>query len=316
MINRPVHLVERAAASLRSGAGLTPEVEAAPPIPPAPVAAPPPPAPAALDSRNGVTAPLAEPSATPGAVQLAAAERQINLDTLMRAGLSVAGQQRSRIAEECRVTVDRVLRDLRSTRHNAGLTNLMLVTSAKPGEGKTFVALNLAANIVQNGLGEVLLVDTDAKADSLSSLLGLTGAPGLLDLAADRTLRADNLLVRTALNGLLYLPIGAHAQADTRTGITRPVTLAIEQIARRFPNHIIVLDCAPCLSSSDPIALASLVTQIVIVVEAERTQRNEVESALELIQACPNVTLVLNKMQRTSNAAFGAYYYSYDSPRR
>jgi protein-tyrosine kinase len=315
MINRPVHLVERAAASLRNGAGLTPEIEAALPPPPLAATAPPPPAPAVLDSRNGVTAPPAEPSVTPDTVRSAAVERQIDLDTLTRAGLLVAERHRSRIAEEYRVTVDRVLRDLRSTRHNAGFTNLVLVTSAKPGEGKTFFALNLAASIVQNGLGEVLLVDTDAKTDSLSSLLGLADAPGLLDLAANRDLRVDNLLARTALNGLLYLPIGAYTRPDTGSGMTRPVTLAIEQIARRYPNHIIVLDCAPCLSSSDPVALASLATLIVIVVEAERTQRNEIESSLELIHACPNITLVLNKVHRTSSATFGAYYYNYVSPR-
>jgi receptor protein-tyrosine kinase len=48
------------------------------------------------------------------------------------------------------------------------------------------------------------------------------------------------------------------------------------------------------------------------VVEADRTQRDEVEAALDLIQACPNITLVLNKQQISSGYTFGSYssYYS------
>jgi receptor protein-tyrosine kinase len=75
---------------------------------------------------------------------------------------------------------------------------------------------------------------------------------------------------------------------------------------------LLILDAAPCLSTSDPAALAPLVGQVLFVVEAERTQRDEVEAALDLIQACPLIMLLLNKVQTSTRYTFGAYsnYYS------
>lgn len=46
-----------------------------------------------------------------------------------------------------------------------------------------------------------------------------------------------------------------------------------------------------------------------MVVEAERTQRNEVEAAIDLIKLCPKITLLLNKIQATTKNTFGAYDY-------
>ena len=67
-----------------------------------------------------------------------------------------------------------------------------------------------------------------------------------------------------------------------------------------------------CLSTSDPAVLAPVVGQIVFVVEADRTQRDEVEASLDLIQACQTITQVLYKQQISSRYTFGAYssYYS------
>jgi len=77
---------------------------------------------------------------------------------------------------------------------------------------------------------------------------------------------------------------------------------------------MIILDTAPCLSTSDPSTLAPLVAAIVLVVEAERTQRTEVEAAVDLVRVCPNVTLMLNKARMTTSHTFGAYYYFGDKP--
>ena len=311
MTDRSVHLVERAAEYLRSSAGLSADIGDVPlPATPSSKASP---AAGAADSVNGAT--VLPP--TPHVASEASEILRVDLETLQRAGLSAAGQQRSRIAEECHIVVDQVLRSLRSARKTAAPANLMLVTSAKPGEGKTFATLNLAASIVQNDHNEVLLVDVDGKTASMTSQLGLIDAPGLLNLAADPSLRIDDLVVRTAIGGLFYLPTGSRGLPGMEGGgMTRSVSAAVERVARRFPRHIVVLDCAPCLSSSDPIALAPLVAQIVLVVEAERTQRNEIESSLDLVRACPNVMLLLNKARMVTAATFGAYYHADDTEER
>jgi len=295
------HLVERAAALLRTGAGLTAETDngAAPLAPPAaPIAAAPIAAAPAVPAHT--IASMAPPS-----LELP----RLDIETLKRAGLALSGRARTRISEEYRITVGRILRTLRATKTRTEPSNLLMVTSAKPGEGKSFTALNVAASIAQNGLGEVLLVDMDAKPKSLSATMSLTDAPGLYNLVANPTLRIEDTLIRTAIGGLSYLPIGSRDVTASEPGVSRPVSATIERLRRRFAHHFIILDCAPCLSTSDPSTLAALVDQVVMVVEAERTQRSELESSLELLRACPNVTLVLNKVRLTNSYTFGAYYY-------
>jgi receptor protein-tyrosine kinase len=306
--DRPGRLVERAAALLRSEAGLAADTDAdlataaRPPAPePPPVAAHPPAAPAA---------PLAEPPDLLAMMPpLPAEPPRLDIDTMRRAGLALTGRERTRISEECRITVGRILRNLRTVKSGAEPSNLLLVTSAKPGEGKSFMALNIAASIAQNGLGEVLLVDMDAKPKSLTAMMSLSEAPGLFNLVTNPALRIEDALVRTAFAGLSFLPIGSRDVTATEPGVTRPVSAAIERLSRRFAHHYIILDCAPCLSTSDPSTLAALADQIILVVEAERTQKTELESSLELIKSCPNIALVLNKVRLTSSHTFGAYYY-------
>jgi protein-tyrosine kinase len=319
--HRSAHLVERAAALLRAEAGLIEDAGqwVEPADPPAEDMAPPPqsPAPATAEPPSpaadaGPVPPLADippPSPDPGPAVL-------DMATLQRAGF-VLGGGRSRIAEEYRITVARILRALRGSRAGrTGTANLLMVTSARPGEGKSFSALNLAASIAQNGLSEVLLVDVDSKPRSLSSLLGLSGREGLLDMAtgtAGGTVRPpETLMARTVIEGLSFLPVGSR-RPGMEGAVTRAVSAALERLGRRFPRHVIVLDTAPCLSTSDPSTLAALVDEVVLVVEAERTQRTEVEAALDLLKAASNITLLLNKVRLTQRHSFGSYYY-FDEP--
>lgn len=317
--DRTSHLIERAATLLRNGAGLSPETDndlavaarpadptaeaapadvvSSPPIAAPPIAAPPAAAPPIAAPTIQTTAPAAH------------VPPRLDLEMLGRAGLVLNERGRTRILEEFRITIGSILRTLRTGKNRMEPSNLLMITSAKPGEGKSFTALNLAASIAQNGLGEVLLVDADAKPRSLSGLMGLSDVPGLYNLVANPTLRIEDMLLRTPINTLSYLPVGSRDASAVETGLTRPLSSAIERLRRRFAHHFIVLDCAPCLSTSDPSTLAALVDQIVMVVEAEQTQRSEIEASLDLVRACPNITLMLNKIRLTTSSTFGAYYY-------
>jgi uncharacterized protein (PEP-CTERM system associated) len=242
-------------------------------------------------------------------VALAADPARLTVEVLQKGGL-VLGTERTRASEEYRVTVERILRLLRSSRAGrTGAANLLMITSARPGEGKTFSALNLATSIVQNGLAEVLLVDVDGAPRSLSTLLGLRDRPGLMELAADPGRPIETLLTLTALPGLAVLPIGA-VRPGAEPGVTGAVNVAIEQLGRRFPHHVVVFDTPPCLSTSDPSALAARMDAVVVVVEAESTRRTELETSLELLRACPNVSVLLNKIQLVQRHAFGGYYHA------
>jgi receptor protein-tyrosine kinase len=335
MADRTTHLVERVAARLRGTAGLAAaDAQADPAAPPRPAAESTAPiaAPATAASARAASAaapalvvdyvepdfvpdelpPLAEPRPAPRAPapgEPPSGAPFLDMAALKRGGLALAGV-RSRVTEEYRITVGRILRALRSAnRTGPGAANLVMVTSARPGEGKSFSALNLAVSVAQNGLSDVLLVDVDAKPRSLSTLLGLRDRPGLLDLVDQPDLRAEDLLVRTAVEGFHVLPLGNARAGTADAGVTRALATAIERIRRRFTHHVVILDTAPCLSTSDPSTLAPLVDQVIMVVEAGRTQRAELGASLELVKACPNIVLVLNKVKLTHRHSFGSYYY-------
>ena len=232
---------------------------------------------------------------------------------LERAGMVVGRKLRTRISEEFRITVGAILRSLKgSYTPGRGAGNLLMVTSSRPGEGKSFTSLNVAGSIAQHTQREVLLVDVDAKQHSLTDLIGIGDQPGLIDLAANANLRIEDTIIRTAISNLSFLPVGVRREDGgdmAGDSVPRPVTSLIERLGRRFPNHLILLDAPPCLSTSDPSTLAPHVGQIVMVVEAERTQRAEVLASLDLIKACPQIILLLNKIKVTTSYTFGAYHY-------
>jgi len=242
------------------------------------------------------------------------AKPTIDRAVLERAGMIEWSKGRSRASEEFRIIQAQVMRAAFAAEPGgAGRGNLVMVTSARPGEGKSFAALNLAMSIARQRDHAVLLVDTDSKEQSVGRCLGLVDAPGLLDLATNPELSIDELIVPTAFEKLAILPLGSQPERSDELFATRQMARVIRDLGRRYADRVVILDAAPCLSSSDPSTLAPIVGQVVLVVEAGRTQRPEVEAALDLIQSCPAISLLLNKVQISSRHTFGAYASSYSS---
>jgi receptor protein-tyrosine kinase len=236
----------------------------------------------------------------------------IDAVSLERAGMVDWSRTRSRISEEFRLVQRQILRAAFGPGAEPGFSNLLMVTSARPGEGKSFMSVNMSGSIARQGDNHVLLVDADSKRDSICYSLGLAQARGLLDLASNPKLDPAPLIVKTPIERLTVLPVGRERERSAELFSTKEMTRLIQSLGRRYADRLLILDAPPCLSTSDPALLAQVVGQILFVVEADRTQRDEVEASLDLIQACPTITMVLNKQQISSRYTFGAYssYYS------
>ena len=88
-------------------------------------------------------------------------------------------------------------------------------------------------------------------------------------------------------------------------------------MATRYRDRIIIFDCPPVLASTEPLAIAQNVGQLLFVVEANGTPERAIRSALDLLSSCRNVSLVLNKAIISAGAdEFGAYYTEYDRKRK
>jgi protein-tyrosine kinase len=238
----------------------------------------------------------------------------LSIDALSmeRGGMVDWSRTRTRISEEFRLVQRQILRSAFGPGAEPGFSNLLLVTSARPGEGKSFMSTNLAGSIARQGDHHVLLIDADSKRDSICYNFGLAQSRGLLDLAANPKLDPAPLIVKTPIERLSILPVGRERERSAELFSTKEMTRLIQSLGRRYADRLLILDAPPCLSTSDPAVLAQVVGQILFVVEADRTQRDEIEASLDLIQACPSITLVLNKQQISSRYTFGAYssYYS------
>ena len=152
---------------------------------------------------------------------------------------------------------------------------------------------------------------SNSKPGGIGQMLGLADRPGLIELAADPGLDPGQLIQRTELEKLSVLPLGRREENSPALFATRQMARLVRDLGRHYADQLVIIDAPSCLASSDPSALAPIVGQIVLVVQAQRTQREEVESALDLLQACPTVTLLLNKVQSTPRNAFGSYAVSH-----
>jgi receptor protein-tyrosine kinase len=274
------HLVERAVEAM----GAVPPPAEALVTPPAPGAAP------------------AAPAPPPGPAA-------VTLARLAAAGLVAPAERaaRARVLEEIAVVQTQLLRAVPKTPLQDGRAgNLIMFTSARPGEGKTFCSLNIAAGLARASTRPVLLVDADGKQGSLSMSLGLTDAPGLMTLSGDQALAPARPIVPTEVPRLSVLPYGSAASREGQPPGPR-LAAALVRLAAAMPQHVIVVDTPPCLAASDPSAIAPVVGQVVMVVQAERTERREVEAALDLVEACPVIHLLLNQTHLTVSDSFGAY---------
>ncbi len=232
---------------------------------------------------------------------------------MMRAGLVLEPEGRTRLGDEFRIAasrLDAVVRKSIAAGEPCG--NLVLVTSTRPAEGKSFSALNLAASLSRTGSRPVLLIDADAKVRCLSELLGLAGSRGLLDLAEDGVREPERMVVSTPVAGLTVLPLGDPHLAREQGARSQPLPAVAEALSRHFAGSTLVIDTGPLLATSDPSVLAPVASQIVMVVEAARTQRSELDAALDMIKACPKIVLLLNKQAGRNRSTFGAYSYTGD----
>jgi len=241
------------------------------------------------------------------------ASRRVELDLprLTADGFVMPNAPRSAIADQFRV-IKRPLLDNAMGKSGSVVANgnLIMVTSAIQGEGKSFTALNLALSMTMELDSTVLLVDADVARPSLGKTLGLPPGPGLLDLLLDDSLDMSQALLRTNIDKLTLLPGGTPHPRATELLASDAMTALVEQMGRRYPDRIIIFDSPPLLLTTEARVLATHMGQIVLVVQAERTLQSQVEHALATIQACPIKMVLLNQALIGDEDAYG-YGYGY-----
>ena len=235
---------------------------------------------------------------------------------LARYGITLPSSGRSRTVEEFRLVKRNLMTQLsQGSPVDQRSSRLIMVTSARPGEGKTFISLNLALAFASERDVKALLVDVDTQHSSMQAILGIPGDQGIVDVLAGAC-ELSAALIQTNIPNLMVLPSGRGGPHVPELFSSNQMAVVMAEMTRRFADRYIIIDTPPCMASSDAAALAPLVGQIVFIVEAHHTQQVEIEASLTMLSACPRISLLLNKSDTMSGEHFGSYEYYYHSQGR
>lgn len=239
--------------------------------------------------------------------------RQVTLDfdRLRGMGFALPGDQSS-IAEEFRLIKRPLLSAAQTTGPaSAKNANVVMVTSAHPDEGKTFVAVNLAFSMASEHDLHVLLIDSDFPNPEIPDVLDFQAEAGLIDVVSEPYLDLADAMIRTNIDNLTLLPAGLKRAGSTELLASARMARFVDEISGRYRDRIIIFDSPPVLVRSEPMVLAKHVGQVVFVIEAERTARTAFEEAISLIGGERIGGVVLNKAPSVAQDQFGRYYAGY-----
>ena len=234
----------------------------------------------------------------------------LDLAKMRQYGIVTPDQGRTQIAEQFRV----IKRPLLTNAFNKGPGmikngNLIMVTSALAGEGKSFCTVNLAMSIAMEMDRTVLLVDADVARPSIPKILGVGTERGLLDILVEGDLRLADVLIKTDVEKLTLLTAGRRHSHSTELLASRNMEELLKELAERYADRVVIFDSPPLLLTSEARVLASQMGQIVLVVEAETTSQQAVKETLRQIESCDVVNLIYNKTRTFSGGEYYGYYY-------
>lgn len=218
--------------------------------------------------------------------------------------------ERSMMGEEFRMLKRRLLANVRGEGEQyAERANLIMVTSALPGEGKTFTATNLALSLAMEQNTHVLLIDGDVIRASLTERMGMKNQPGLIDCLLDSEMKLEDVITATDVPQLRVLPAGRPNYRSTELLAGTQMQAVAAELARRYNDLIVVIDAPPLLAASQASVISDLVGQVLVVVEHGKTPQAAVLEAVAQIKPGRIIGMLLNKSNWPSSSySYGRYY--------
>jgi tyrosine-protein kinase len=213
----------------------------------------------------------------------------------------LVGGTASPFSEEYRTLRARI-QSLRRTRE---LRSIVL-SSARPNEGKTTTAVNLALSFGVERENSVCLVDADLRTPRVHKALRGSGIVGLAEVL-EGDAKLEEALVQVPDSRLMVLPVKALPTAPSELLSSRAMVSLLAELHTRFQT--VIFDAPPVLGLPDTVTLVDLCDAALFVVGAGRSPRDEVESALERLDAAKVIGVVLNRCAQHEIGYLGNYGY-------
>ena len=233
--------------------------------------------------------------------------KTIDRDNLRKLGFINPDAGASALREEFRIVKRQVLASAQAD--GSPLSRRVLICSPHTGEGKTFCAVNLALSMASERDIEVVLIDADFAKPSIGSTFGVQTGLGFMNALKDDSIRPEELVVATDVEGLYLMPAGERTGSDAEYLASDRTARVLDRLTRGAKNRILIFDSPPALAASPAAELAKHVGQALLVARADATARAALEDAVDLLSACPDIRLILNDATFSpSGRKFGSYY--------
>ncbi len=209
------------------------------------------------------------------------------------------------VAESIRTLRTRILHPSTGKRPRS-----ILVTSASPGEGKSFICANLAISLAQGVDNYCLLADCDLRRPTQHTLFGLSNKAGLSDYL-QRTKKLPELLVPSGVDKLSILLAGPRSINPAELLGSASMTSLVDELVMRYDDRIVLLDSPPLHAASETAILARHVEGVILVVRYGESRREYVKSLVDAIGRDKIIGVVFNayKANMLDTKVFGYYEY-------
>ena len=226
--------------------------------------------------------------------------------------LTTAASFSSQIAESFRVLRSKIL----LPQDGRPAPKTIMVTSALPREGKSFVAANLGIALAQGMDQHSLLVDCDLRAPSLAQLFGIPYERGLVNYLQERA-DLSSLLQKTSLKKLLILASGLPPGNPAELLGSARMQHLVDELASRYPDRFVVFDTPPLQVASETKVLSRAVDGVVLVVRQGISSRALIDKFISDIGKDKIIGVIFNghksnfistRLVDKSHYYYGNYY--------
>lgn len=184
----------------------------------------------------------------------------------------------------------------------------ILVTSATGSEGKSTMAMNLAA--AYSNLGKTLLLEVDLRKPSMAKNLNIESKVGLTDLVSGSVTTASDVFYKDNEGKLSVMTCGSFARNPLELLSSQKFESTLESLKAHF--DYIILDGPPTLPVSDSCILANKVDGVIFAVKAEDTRIKVAKEAVSRLQKLNAniIGAVLTVAEPQKMSYYGDHYYS------
>jgi receptor protein-tyrosine kinase len=214
-------------------------------------------------------------------------------------------EQFSGLSESFRTTLVSIL----SAGHNGEHPHALVVTSARPMEGKTTIVSNLGIALAQIS-GKVLLIDGDMRRPRLHIVFDQANSWGLSDVLREKNaieeLPLDALVKKTAIPHLYLLPSGACADNTFSLLCSGRMARLLPRFRQEF--DYVLVDAPPCLEFADARIMARYAEKLILVVRANYTDRRTAQVAVQrlLLDGISVMGVILNRWDSARSDIYGS----------